>query len=149
MIKILWECGSLKCCMMHPTTSLAWLKSLSGRDINLPRVPLSHIFTAPEKYPPRREKEALEDESGFDGFNVLASTQCAYYFPILKEKWNHLGDLGFEENWLSVRQRIWETTWKCSQGGVPLMIKIIRWYGLVHFWNGYLAMLLVFIMVTR
>ena len=31
----------------------------------MPKVPLSHICAAPEKFPPRREKEATEDESGF------------------------------------------------------------------------------------
>ena len=35
-------------------------------DINLPKVPLGHICTAIEKCPPRREKEAPEDESGLD-----------------------------------------------------------------------------------
>ena len=49
-------------------------------------MPLSHIFTAPEKCLPRREKEAPEDESGLNGFTLLASTQCASHFPILKEK---------------------------------------------------------------
>ena len=70
----------------------------------MPKVPLGHICTAPEKCPlrrekvPRREEEAPEDESGIDGFTLLASTHCASHFPSLKEKLNHLGDLGFEEN---------------------------------------------------
>ena len=67
-------------------------------------MPLIHICTAPEKCPPRREKEAPEDESGIDGFTLLASTHWESHFPSLKEKRNHLGEVGFEENWLSVRQ---------------------------------------------
>ena len=31
MIKTFWECGSLECCVVHPTISLAWPKSLSAR----------------------------------------------------------------------------------------------------------------------
>ena len=113
------------------------------------KVPLNHICTALEKCPPRREKEVAEYENGLDGFTFFLSTHWESHLSSLKEKWNHLGDLGFEENWLSVRQSVWETTWKCSQGGVPLMIKIIIWYGPIHCWNAYLAMLLVFLMVTR
>ena len=60
-------------------------KVFQEEDINLPKVPLTHIFTAPEKCPPKREKEAPEDESGIDGFTLLASTQCASHLPILKE----------------------------------------------------------------
>ena len=81
-------------------------KFFQEEDINLPKVPLSHIFTALEKCPLRREKEALEDESGHDGFTLLASAHWEYHFPSVKEKSNDLGDLGFEENWLSVRQRV-------------------------------------------
>ena len=44
--------------------------------------------------------------SSLDGFTLLSSTQCASHFPSLREKLNHLGDLGFEENWLSVGQRV-------------------------------------------
>ena len=69
-------------------------------------MPLSRIFTALEKFPPRREKEAPEDESGLDGFTFLASTHWESLLPSLKEKLNQLGDLGVEENWLSVRQRV-------------------------------------------
>ena len=72
-------------------------------DINLPKVPLSHICTVPEKFPSRGEKEAPEDESGIDGFTLLASTHWKCHVTIVKEK---LNDLGFEENWLSVRQRV-------------------------------------------
>ena len=109
-------------------------------------MPLSHIYIALEKCPPRREKEAPEDESGLEDSPCFIYTHWVYNLPILKEKWNHLSDLGFEENWLSVRQRVWDTIWKFPQGGVPLMIKFIRWYGPVHYWNGYLAMLLVFLL---
>ena len=69
----------------------------------MPKVPLSHICTAPEKCVLRREKEAPEDESGHDGFTLLASNHWESHFPSVKEKLNDLGDLGFEENWLSVR----------------------------------------------
>ena len=49
-------------------------------------MPLSHICTAPEKCPPRIEKEAPEDESGHDGFTLLASTHWESHLPSLKEK---------------------------------------------------------------
>ena len=115
----------------------------------VPKVPLSHIFTAPEKCPPRREKEATEDESGFCGLSLLNYTHWEYHLPNLKEKWNYLGDLGFAENYSSVRQKVWETTSKWPKGGVPLIIKFIRWYGHVHCWNVYLSILLVVLMVIR
>ena len=69
-------------------------------------MPLNHICTVPEKFSSRREKEAPEDESGLDGFTLLDSTHWESHFPSLKGKQNHLGDLGFEEKWLSVRQRV-------------------------------------------
>ena len=44
--------------------------------MNLPKVPLSHICTAPEKCPSRREKEAPEDESGLDDLlKKMSATQ--------------------------------------------------------------------------
>ena len=52
----------------------------------MPKVPLSHIFTAPEKCPLRREKEAQKDESGLNGFTFLASTNWEYHLPSFKEK---------------------------------------------------------------
>ena len=79
-------------------------KVFQEEDINLPKVPLDHICTALEKCPPRREKEASEYESGLDGFTLFDFTHWVSHFPILKEKSNHHSDLGFEENWLSVRQ---------------------------------------------
>ena len=72
----------------------------------MPKVPLNHICTVAEKCPLRREKEAQEDESGLFGFILLNSTHWESHLPSLKEKINHLGDLGFEENCLSVRQRV-------------------------------------------
>ena len=48
-------------------------------------MPLSHICTTPEKCPSRREKEALEDESGLDGFTLLASTHWVSHLQNLKE----------------------------------------------------------------
>ena len=69
--------------MVHETIDKKFCKY---DDINLPKVPLSHICTAPEKCPPRREKEAPEDESGLDGFTLLASTHWVSHFPNLKEK---------------------------------------------------------------
>ena len=41
-------------------------------------MPLSHICIAPEKFPPRREKEAPEDESGLDGFLSLSKETLNY-----------------------------------------------------------------------
>ena len=55
-------------------------------DINLPKVPLGHIFTAPEKCSPRKEKEATEDESGFSVLTLLNYTHWKYNLPNLKEK---------------------------------------------------------------
>ena len=52
----------------------------------MPKVPLSHISTALEKFLPRRGKEAPEDESGFDGFTLLASAHWESHFPSVKEK---------------------------------------------------------------
>ena len=58
----------------------------------MPKVPLIHICTAPEKCSPRREKvprrdkEAPEDEIGLDGFNLLDSTHYSSHFPSFKEK---------------------------------------------------------------
>ena len=52
----------------------------------MPKVPLSHICTALEKCLARREKEALEDESGFSGLTLLNYTHWEYQFPNLKEK---------------------------------------------------------------
>ena len=61
-------------------------KAFQEEDINLPKVPLSHICTGLEQFPPRREKEAPEDESGLDGFTLLASTHWVSHFPSLKKK---------------------------------------------------------------
>ena len=61
-------------------------KVFQEEDINLPKVPLSHSFTAPKKCPPRREKEATEDESGFSGLTLLNYTHWEYHLPNLKEK---------------------------------------------------------------
>ena len=72
----------------------------------MPKVPLSHIFSALEKFLSRREKEAPENESGLDGFTLLASTHWESHFPSLTGKRNHLGDLGFAENSLSVIKRV-------------------------------------------
>ena len=149
MIKILWECVSLECFMVHPTISLAWQKIISGKTYKSAKSASQRYCTALENFPLRREKLAQEDESGLDGFKLFASTHYVSHLPNLKEKWNHLGDLAFEENGLSVRKRVWETVWKCLQGGIPLMIIFIRWYGPVHCWYGYLSMLLFFIMVIR
>ena len=52
----------------------------------MPKVPLNHICIAAEKCPSRREKEAPEDESGLDGFTLLASTHWVSHLPSLKEK---------------------------------------------------------------
>ena len=70
------------------------------------KISICQIFTAPKKCPPRREKEAPEDESGLNGFTLLASTHWESHFPSLKEKQNHLGDLGFAKSRLSVRKRV-------------------------------------------
>ena len=51
----------------------------------MPKVPLSHFCTTLENSP-RRQKEALEDESGHDGFTLLASTHWESHFPSVKEK---------------------------------------------------------------
>ena len=72
--------------MVHPTISLSYPKVFKQEDINLEKVPLIHICTAPEKCPPRREKEDPEDESGHGGFTLLASTHWESHFPSVKEK---------------------------------------------------------------
>ena len=72
--------------MVHPTISLSSPKVYEEEDFNLPKVHLSHICTAPEKCSPRREREALEDESDLDGFTLLASAYWVSHLPSLKEK---------------------------------------------------------------
>ena len=52
----------------------------------MPKVPLSHIFTALDQCLPRREKEDTEDESGFYGLTLLNYTHWEYNLPNLKEK---------------------------------------------------------------
>ena len=66
--------------MLYKTSNLQIILNLKIK------VPLIHIRTAPEKCPPRRENEAPEDESGLDGFTLLASTHWVSHFPSLKEK---------------------------------------------------------------
>ena len=61
-------------------------KVFQEEDINLPKVPLCHICTAPKKCPPSREKEALEDESGISGFTLLNYTHWEFHLPNLKKK---------------------------------------------------------------
>ena len=53
---------------------------------------------AKERESAKEREEALEDESGLDVFTLLASSHWESHLPSLKEKWNDLGDLGFEEN---------------------------------------------------
>ena len=55
-IKILWEFGSLECCMVHPTISLSWPKSLSIRryqSVKSSSQPYLHYF----KKMPTEERE--------------------------------------------------------------------------------------------
>ena len=149
MIKIFRDCESLECCMVHPTRSLAWPKIISGRRYQSSKSSSQPYLHCSRKMPAKERESAMERERSSKRWQWSWWIHLVGLYPLcisfskfegkMKSPW-----------WPRVwRELVWETSWKCPQGGVPLMIKFIRWYGPVHCWNGYLAMLFFFLMVIR